>query len=163
MQATGTAKVLDKPLTSHQYSQWVCTFRTSHCWKLHKQIVIDHGGWDQCRQPIKTTLHGAKPARLNLPSHTKSWCLNRHLNRTSTTEPHLCYIGMVKRPCNTLLFSLFQWSDHWTALMHYGSVTSISVPPSEACSLLYQYCLKATENCCKWKLKWVVLLCMGSV
>lgn len=44
MQATGAAEALDKPSTSHKYSQWALPFKSTYSWKLHKQIVIDRGG-----------------------------------------------------------------------------------------------------------------------
>lgn len=44
MAAACWTEVWDKPLAPHQYSQWVPSFKTPYSRKLHKQIVIDHGG-----------------------------------------------------------------------------------------------------------------------
>lgn len=148
MQATCCTKVLDKPLAPlHQYSQWVPSFKTPYSCKLHKQIVIDHGGGVSLDSQSKQLYMKSKPPGWIL-SQTLSQCFNRHLKQ------HFCH-------CVT---SLLHWQRKRTSAVFWFFSPRLTAelpgalrlgafhpsPTSGASSLLYQY---AREICWKWKMK----------
>lgn len=114
MQATCWTKVLDKPLAPHQYSQWVPSFKTPYSCKLHKQIVIDHGGGVSLDSQSKQLYIKSKPLGWIL-SHARSQRLNRHVNSMSATVSPLRCTGIVKGPCNIFFPEVERWARRCTS------------------------------------------------